>query len=96
MRKHVAGECSADLPWLLRLALAGDFVRVPEALVVKRFTQQSLSRSWQHNRWQRFGLQCACIQAIGRAGLPLADELYLQLYVLQSWGERFGRRLGRG
>jgi glycosyltransferase involved in cell wall biosynthesis len=95
MRKHVAGECSADLPWLLRLALVGEFVRVPEALVVKRFTQQSLSRSWQHNGWQRFGLHCACIQAIGRAGLPLADELHLQLYVLQSWGRRFGRRLGR-
>ncbi|HET6219569.1 MAG TPA: glycosyltransferase family 2 protein [Acidobacteriaceae bacterium] len=95
MRKHLAGECSADLPWLLRLALIGEFVRVPEALVVKRFTQQSLSRSWQHNRWQRFGLQCACIQAIRSAGLPLTDELLLQLSVLQSWGQRLGRSLGR-
>jgi glycosyltransferase involved in cell wall biosynthesis len=95
MRKHLAGECSADLPWLLRLALTGEFVRVPEALVVKRFTHQSLSRSWQHNRWQRFGLLCACIQAIRGAGLPLTDELLLQLYVLQSWGQRFGRSLGR-
>jgi hypothetical protein len=83
MRKHLAGECSADLPWLLRLALVGEFVRVPESLVVKRFTQQSFSRMWQHNRWQRFGLQCACIRAIRCAGLPLADELLLQLYVLQ-------------
>jgi glycosyltransferase involved in cell wall biosynthesis len=95
MRKHLAGECSADLPWLLRLALMGEFVRVPEALVVKRFTHQSLSRSWQHNRWQRFGLQCACIHAIRSAGLPLTDELHLQLYVLQSWGQRFGRSFGR-
>jgi hypothetical protein len=93
MRKHLAGECSADLPWLLRLALAGEFVRVPEALVVKRFTQQSLSRTWEHNQWQRFGLQCACLRAIGGAGLPLADALSLQFYLLQGWGQRFGRRL---
>ena len=86
MQKHFAGECSADLPWLLRLALVGEFVRVPESLVVKRFAHQSLSRSWQHNRWQRFGLQCACMRAIRRAGLPLADELLLQLYILQNWG----------
>jgi glycosyltransferase involved in cell wall biosynthesis len=95
MRKHLAGECSADLPWLLRLALAGEFVRVPQSLVIKRFTPQSLSRSWQYNRWQRFGLQLACIQALRSAGLPLADELNLQLYLLRSWSQRFGRSLVR-
>jgi hypothetical protein len=49
---------------------------------------------WQHNRWQRFGLQCACIRSIRCAGLPFADELLLQLYVLQSWGQRLGRKVG--
>lgn len=88
MRKHLAGEFSADWLWLLRLALIGKFVRVSEVLVVKRFTKQSLSRSWQGTPWQRIGLLCACLCTLRSAHLPLCNELRLQLHMLLCLGDR--------
>jgi glycosyltransferase involved in cell wall biosynthesis len=46
LRRHSAGEFSADWPWLLHFALLGEFVRVPERLVTKIYQTRSLSRSW--------------------------------------------------
>ncbi len=44
LRRHRAGEFSADWPWLLHMSLLGPFVRVPEVLVTKIYQPASLSR----------------------------------------------------
>jgi glycosyltransferase involved in cell wall biosynthesis len=47
LHAHFAGEFGADWPWLLRLSLLGEFVRVPEALVEKSYRRTSLSATWR-------------------------------------------------
>src|SRR5262249_32380122 len=56
MRRHIAGEFMADWPWLLELALLGEFVRVPEPLVHKVWLKRGLSLGWRHSAWQRLGV----------------------------------------
>lgn len=68
MRQHRAGESSADLPWLLRLALLGAFVRVPERLIFKTFRPGGLSASWRNDTRRRLALQRACLEVIRGAG----------------------------
>lgn len=67
MRRHRAGEVSADLPWLLRLALLGAFVRVPDALLFKTFRPGGLSASWRNGVRQRLALQLVCLQVVRSA-----------------------------
>jgi glycosyltransferase involved in cell wall biosynthesis len=93
LRRNLAGEFSADLPWLLRLALIGEFVRVPEALVVKRLTKQSVSVTWQHDRWQRFARICSCLRAVRDSHLSLPEKLRLQFKITLRPCARVGRRL---
>lgn len=82
MRRSLAGEYSADLPWLLRLATLGTFVRVPETLLFKDFRRASLSASWRDDRWNRTALKLACIGVIRRARFTPLQELYLYVEML--------------
>jgi hypothetical protein len=77
MRRHAAGEFAADLPWLLRLALLGPFVRVPEALITKAFRDGGLSASWPHDPRGRLAVAWACVQAVREARIPLPRQLRL-------------------
>ena len=77
MRRHAAGEFAADLPWLLRLALLGPFVRVPEALITKDFRDGGLSASWRHDPRRRLAVAWACVQAVREARIPLSRQLRL-------------------
>jgi glycosyltransferase involved in cell wall biosynthesis len=77
MRRHIAGEFGADWPWLLSLSLVGEFVRVPEVLVEKRYRPGSLSATFKHSAWQWLGLYLGCVREIRRAKLPLAEELMI-------------------
>jgi hypothetical protein len=95
LKRNLAGEFSADLPWLIRLALIGEFVRVPEALVVKRLTKQSVSVTWQHDRWQRFARICSCLAAVRDSRLPPLEKLRLQSDIILSKCERLSQRLAR-
>jgi len=81
MRRHIAGENGADRPWLLRLALLGEFVRIPEALIFKNFRAESLSSSWTNGFWKRVGVQLACLGAVRDAGFGPRRQL-------QLWRER--------
>ena len=82
MRPHIAGEFMADWPWLLRLSLLGEFVRVPEPLVRKVWLQRGLSLEWRRSPWQNLGVAFACMGVIRRAGFTLAEELRLHLSML--------------
>jgi hypothetical protein len=82
MRRHVAGEFRADGPWLLRLSLLGEFVRVPETLVHKVWLKSGLSLGWRHSPWQRLGVMLSCMGVVRRAGFTWSEELRLYRTVL--------------
>jgi glycosyltransferase involved in cell wall biosynthesis len=82
MRRSLAGEYAADLPWLLRLATLGPFVHVPQALLFKEFRRNSLSASWRHDRWNRTALKLACMRVIRGARFTPLQELYLYVEML--------------
>lgn len=77
LRRHLAGEFSADLLWLLRLAIAGEFVRVSEALVCKRLHANSLSSIWRKGGWNALSLRWACWNNIALARFTFAERAYL-------------------
>jgi glycosyltransferase involved in cell wall biosynthesis len=93
MRRHIAGEFAADWPWLLRLTLLGEFVRVPEPLVTKVWLKEGLTRVWRHSRWQKFGVSLACAAVIRKAGFPLSEELELYSHLVVPPAKRLWWRL---
>ena len=56
LRHNLAGEFSADWPWLIHLALLGPFVRVPEALLHKRLRREGDSLSWSRTARTRMAV----------------------------------------
>jgi glycosyltransferase involved in cell wall biosynthesis len=99
MKGHLGGDFAVDWLWLLRLALIGEFVRVPEVLVIKRYMKQSVSVLWRHNNpWNHFALGLACLLTLRNAGLPLGEELRLQLRAVRFAGAKlnhFAQHIGR-
>lgn len=87
MRRHLAGEYKADWPWLLHLALLGEFVRVPEPLIRKEWRDVSVSAQWG----RRLTLQkstavlLACSREVRRRSLPLSEELFLHAELARFW-----------
>ena len=79
LRRHPGGEFSADWPWLLRLALLGEFVRVPEPLLFKNFRPAGLSTTWKKGLSQRAGVQIDLLRAIRSSTLSPAQKRRLRL-----------------
>ena len=77
LRRHIAGEYSADLPWLVHLALLGRFARVPEPLITKHWRKDGLSRSWKGSLWQTFGLATSCAHEVLRADISGVERASL-------------------
>jgi glycosyltransferase involved in cell wall biosynthesis len=75
LRKHLAGEFSADQPWLIHLSLYGEFVRVPKVLCHKHFMKDSLSLKWRSSFWHMRALGLACATEVLRARVPLSLRL---------------------
>jgi glycosyltransferase involved in cell wall biosynthesis len=73
LRRHAAGEFSADWPWLLHMSLLGSFARVPERLVTKIYVAQSLSRSWRFGARQWAAVTLSAMESVRRAQLPWAE-----------------------
>ena len=88
MRRHFAGEYSADWPWLLGLSLLGEFVRVPEALITKVWRTEGLSTSWKGTPWQAVGVATSCAREIARAPITASERilLYRELALRQTGG----------
>ena len=84
MRKNLSGEFGADWAWLLRLALLGEFIRIPAVLVEKCRRPGSLSNSWKYTLIQRFGEWAGCIMAVRRAGLSWLEELEVQWRLVEA------------
>jgi glycosyltransferase involved in cell wall biosynthesis len=77
LRRHRAGEFSADWPWLLEMSLLGGFVRIPERLVTKIYVPGSLSRTWRFGARQWAAAAASAMTAVGRRRLPLRDRIRL-------------------
>jgi glycosyltransferase involved in cell wall biosynthesis len=77
LRRHLAGEFSADWPWLLHMSLLGEFVRIPERLVTKIYQQQSLSRSWYFGARSWTAVTLSAMGAVSRTPIPPGERLVL-------------------
>ncbi len=85
LRRHRAGEFSADWPWLLRLAILGAFVRVPEPLLVKHFRPTGLSTSWNYGIRRRIAVQLDLLQVIRSSTLSPGQKIRLHLALGAKW-----------
>jgi hypothetical protein len=99
LRRHGAGEFSADWPWLLEMALLGGFVRIPERLVTKVYVPGSLSRGWRFGARQWAAVTASAMTAVSRRRLPIGAHVRLHatlavFVVRQFWGSA-RRRLMR-
>jgi glycosyltransferase involved in cell wall biosynthesis len=79
LKRHRGGERSADWPWLVRLALLGEFVRIPEPLLIKHYRAESLSRSWRFDFRSWLPVAGACAREIRDADLTWTERLPLYL-----------------
>ena len=99
LRRHRAGEFSADWPWLLEMSLLGGFVRIPERLVTKFYLPGSLSRSWRFGARQWAAASASAMTAVSRRRLPLRDRLRLDAtlarFVLRQFRRSARRHLAR-
>lgn len=81
IKRNEAGEFMADWPWLLHLALLGDFVRVPRIYCHKYYQLTSLSKTWAvptNFQWQ--SLFKAGQREVWNSSLPLRIRLALMAY----------------
>jgi glycosyltransferase involved in cell wall biosynthesis len=77
LRRHAAGEFSADWPWLLHMTLLGEGIRVPERLVTKIYMTRSLSRSWNFGGRSWTAVTLSAAGAVWRADIPLHEKIAL-------------------
>jgi glycosyltransferase involved in cell wall biosynthesis len=80
-RRHRAGEFGGDWPWMMSLALRGEFIRVPEPLVVKNRSPRGLNAKLirSASSWKRLSVALACLGEIRRAGLPFRAVVRLHV-----------------
>ncbi|MFI4936015.1 MAG: glycosyltransferase family 2 protein [Caulobacterales bacterium] len=79
LKLHGAGEFSADWPWLFRLSLLGEFVRVPETLCFKYYKPASLSRSWVFSDHQYFEVGASLLRELWSSELTAGEKLALAI-----------------
>jgi hypothetical protein len=77
LRRHAAGEFSADWPWLLHMSLLGEGVRIPERLVTKIYMTRSLSRSWNFGGRSWTAVTMSAARTVWRAHIPIREKLAL-------------------
>jgi glycosyltransferase involved in cell wall biosynthesis len=94
LRRHGAGEFSADWPWLLEMSLLGGFVRIPERLVTKIYVPGSLSRTWRFGARQWAAATVSAMTAVSRRRLPLRHAIRLHA-TLAGFALRQFRRSAR-
>lgn len=91
LRRHRAGEFSADWPWLLQMSLLGEFVRVPEQLCTKIYRPGSLSQSWDFSAPAWSAVALSAMGAVQRAEVPAREKLALQSVLAAFVGRRLQR-----
>ena len=84
-KRHLAGEVSADWPWVLGMALLGEFVRVPEVLYEKIERGESVSRSWNRDLLSFAAVALACAREVRNSPLSFREELRLYSELAMVW-----------
>jgi glycosyltransferase involved in cell wall biosynthesis len=79
VKLHGAGDFSVDWPWLFRLSLLGEFVRVPETLCFKYYKPGSLSKSWVGSPHQYFEVGAAVLRELWTSELNSREKLALAI-----------------
>ena len=81
LRLHWGGESGADWPWLMSLALQGEFVRVPEPLLFKNRRPEGLNAMFikSSSFWKRLCVRLACLREIRGVQLPFSISMQLHL-----------------
>ncbi len=96
---HRSGDFGADWPWLLHMALLGEFVRAPGFLCDKYYKENSVSRRWDWALSDYLG----AVEQCGKEVLASPISVFNKALLLSEVGAkylklvlRFGwRRLGR-
>ena len=88
LKKHWGGEYSADWPWLVHMAVLGDFVRVPKVLVEKRYKPGSLSRTWHHGLLPWYGAVSSCARELWISDLTFRESAPLYAFLIYRVGIR--------
>lgn len=92
LKRHGAGEFSADWPWLMHMSLLGAFQRVPETLCFKFYKADSLSRSWQFSNHQWLEVAASCMREIWNSELTTAEKLMLARPLLAALSQAAATR----
>jgi hypothetical protein len=96
LRRHWRGEYAADIPWCVKLAINGEFIRIREKLYRKYSTKDGLSSQWKHNSLLNWiAVYCSCFQAIFVSNKPLKICLPLYFRTLLSMFSIVGWRVKR-
>ncbi|MEQ8262198.1 glycosyltransferase family 2 protein [Pseudohaliea sp.] len=77
IKPHRAGEFSVDYPWLFHMSLLGEFARVPETLVHKRYQPDSLSRLWEFSGEQWLEAMGSCMRELWNADIATEYKLLI-------------------
>lgn len=96
LRRHLAGEFSADWPWLLRMSLLGEFVRVPQDLCTKVYTSQSLSQSWGYGVGPTLAVAWSAVRSVGRSGIAWREQLAVDAAITRFAWRPVRRAVDRG
>lgn len=95
LRRHLAGEFSADWPWLLHMSLLGEFVRIPQVLCTKVYTRQSLSRGWTAGARPTIAVTLSALREVARAKAPGREKLVIGRDLLRYAGRSLRQAIGR-
>jgi glycosyltransferase involved in cell wall biosynthesis len=88
IRRPKASEVRADWVWLLDMALAGGFVRVPRVLCQKFYQPTSLSKTWTRSAERLASTRQAAIDAVMSSRLTMIEKAVLASLI-------FARLVGR-
>jgi glycosyltransferase involved in cell wall biosynthesis len=91
MRRHLGGDYKADWPWLLHFSLLGEFVRVPEPLLLKSWRSDSVSARWvrESSMWKSAAVLLACAREVCLARLSLMEQVQIQGSLAFLWASQF-------
>ncbi|WP_375205457.1 glycosyltransferase family 2 protein [Hyphococcus sp.] len=91
-RRHSGGEFSADWPWLLKMALLGEFVRAPYFLCDKYYKSASLSHNWSWDFREFAGVFEECARVIRASALPVPVKARLSALLAAEFLKEQGRK----
>lgn len=75
LRTHLGGEYKADKPWILRLAMAGELIRIPRVLCIKHEKPTSTGKTWTDKKRYKIAVLLSCFRAVAESRLSTVQAL---------------------